>query len=54
MGRSLQPALAALKAWAREWLDPDESASAPGRGPDLDLRRPVGAHGVGPPGHPLG
>jgi DNA-binding HxlR family transcriptional regulator len=29
MGRSLQPALAALKAWAREWLDPDDAASAP-------------------------
>jgi DNA-binding HxlR family transcriptional regulator len=38
MGRSLQPALAALKAWAREWLDPDEGAAvssgaADGAGP---------------------
>jgi DNA-binding HxlR family transcriptional regulator len=29
MGRSLRPALAALKAWARQWLGPDDGASAP-------------------------
>ena len=28
MGRSLEPALAALKAWARRWLDEDGAARA--------------------------
>jgi DNA-binding HxlR family transcriptional regulator len=27
MGRSLRPAIAALKAWAQEWLDPDDEAA---------------------------
>jgi DNA-binding HxlR family transcriptional regulator len=29
MGRSLRPAIAALKAWAQEWLDPDEATPTP-------------------------